>query len=223
GSAKEKVVLGREPHLVLDGAAVADEMVAARQAIVVVHDAVREMVDEAAAERRRARLDWVKIKVMTAASGFVAGEASALVNWVGRGIRLLTAAPRRVPEGGLRGPPTLVQNVETLAHLALIARHGARWFRSLGTPAEPGSMLITVIGAVRRPGVYEVEIGRAVGEALEVAGGPAAPLGALLIGGYFGTWADPATAGPLPLSAAGQRPVWRARRSRPGPPPRPRP
>ena len=206
-SAKDKVLLAREPHLVLDGAALAAEMVAARQAIVVVHDAVREMVDEAAAERRRARLDWVKIKVMTAASGFVAGEASALVNWVGRGIPLPTAAPPRVSERGLRGHPTLVQNVETLAHLALIARHGARWFRSLGTPAEPGSMLITVIGAVRRPGVYEVEIGRAVGEALEVAGGPAAPLGALLIGGYFGTWSDPATAGPLPLSAAGLRAI----------------
>ena len=137
-SAKDKVLLAREPHLVLDGAALAAEMVAARQAIVVVHDAVREMVDEAAAERRRARLDRVKIKVMTAASGFVAGEASALVNWVGRGIPLPTAVPPRVSERGLRGHPTLVQNVETLAHLALIARHGARWFRSLGTPAEPG-------------------------------------------------------------------------------------
>src|SRR5262249_10927179 len=152
-SAKDKVLPARGPP-----------PVAARQAIVVVHDAVREMVDEAAAERRRARLDRVKIKVMTAASGFVAGEASALVNWVGRGIPLPTAVPPRVSERGLRGHPTLVQNVETLAHLALIARHGARWFRSLGTPAEPGSMLITVIGAVRRPGRHEVESGRAVGE-----------------------------------------------------------
>jgi NADH:ubiquinone oxidoreductase subunit F (NADH-binding) len=60
---------------------------------------------------------------------------------------------------------------------------------------------------VRRPSVYEIEIGRPVGGVLEVAGGPVASLGALLIGGYFGTWADPATAGPLPFSTTGLRAI----------------
>ena len=202
-SAKDKVLLACAPHLVLDGAVLAAHMVGARQAIVVVHDAVREVVDGAAAERRRARLDRVKIKVMTGADRFVGGEASALVNWVAQGIPLPTATPPRVSESGLRGRPTLVQNVETLAHLALIARWGAQWFRSLGTTAEPGSILVTLIGAVRQPGVREIEIGMPLSDVLGRAGGPAAPLGALLIGGYFGTWADPAVAGPLPFSAEG--------------------
>ena len=202
-SAKDKVLLACAPHLVLDGAVLAAHMVGARSAIVVVHDAVREVVDTAAAERRRARLDRVKVKVMTGADRFVGGEASALVNWVAHGIPLPTATPPRVSESGLQSRPTLVQNVETLAHLALIARWGARWFRSLGTPAEPGSMLVTVIGGVRRPGVREIEIGTPVSDVLGLAGGPAVPLGALLIGGYFGTWADPAVAGPLPFSADG--------------------
>ena len=96
-----------------------------------------------------------------------------------------------------------MQNVETLAHLALIMRYGASWFRSAGTTAEPGSMLVTLLGAVRRPGVYEIEAGMPVGGLLGLAGGPAAPLGALLIGGYFGTWAAAADALPLPFSAAG--------------------
>ena len=122
-SAKDKVLLAREPHLVLDGAVLAARMVGAPRAIVVVHDAVREIVGDAAAERRRARMDRVKIRVMTGADGFVAGEASALVNWAGHGIPLPTATPPRVSERGLDGRPTLVQNVETLAHLALIARH----------------------------------------------------------------------------------------------------
>src|SRR5215472_9344906 len=202
-SAKDKVLLACAPHLVLDGAVLAAHMVGARQAIVVVHDAVREVVDGAAAERRRARLDRVKIKVMTGAARFVGGEASALVNWVAQGIPLPTATPPRVSECGLLSRPTLVQNVETLAHLALIARWGARWFRSLGTAAEPGSMLVTVIGAVRQPGVREIEIGTPAGEVLGLAGGPAAPLGALLIGGYFGTWAHPEAVCPLPFSANG--------------------
>src|SRR5262245_11254721 len=73
-SAKDKALLACEPHLVLDGAVLAAHMVGARQAIVVVHDAVREVVDGAAAERRRARLDRVKIKVMTGAGRFVGGE-----------------------------------------------------------------------------------------------------------------------------------------------------
>jgi NADH:ubiquinone oxidoreductase subunit F (NADH-binding) len=202
-SAKDKVLLAREPHLVLDGAVLAAGMLGARQAMVVAHGAVREVVDAAAAERRRARLDPAKLKIMTGADRFVGGEASALVNWVGRGIPLPTATPPHIFESGLYGRPTLVCNVETLAHLALIARRGARWFRSLGTQAEPGSMLVTVIGAVHRPAVYEIELGMPVDGVLGLAGGPSAPLGALLLGGYFGTWADPAAARPLPFSAEG--------------------
>jgi NADH:ubiquinone oxidoreductase subunit F (NADH-binding) len=202
-SAKDKVLLAREPHLVLDGAVLAAHLVGARQAFVVVHEAVREIVDEAAAERRRARCDQIRLKIRTGADRFVGGEASALVNWVGNGVPRPTATPPRVSDRGLDGRPTLVQNVETLAHLALIGRYGAQWFRSLGTPAEPGSMLVTLTGAVHRPGVYETEIGRPVHEVLALAGGAAAPLGALLIGGYFGTWADPEAAGPLPFSAGG--------------------
>ena len=206
-SAKDKVLLAQAPHLVLDGAVLAARLIGARQAIVVVHAAVREIVDDAVAERRRIRYDPVPVRVLTGADRFVAGEASALVNWVGHGIAAPTTVPPRVSERGLGGRPTLVQNVETLAHLALIARHGAAWFRSLGTPAEPGSMLVTVIGAVREPGVYEIGIGTPVRDVLAVAGGPAAPLTALLVGGYFGTWVGLAVAAARPFSVAGLRPA----------------
>jgi NADH:ubiquinone oxidoreductase subunit F (NADH-binding) len=202
-SAKDKVLLAREPHLILDGAVLAAEMVGAGHAVLVVHHAVREIVDDAVAERRSVRLDRIGLRVMTAADRFVAGEASAVVHWVERGDPRPTRMPPRLSEHGLGGRPTLVQNVETLAHLALIARHGADWFRSTGTSAEPGSMLVTLIGAVRRPGVYEIEIGMPVDQVLGLTGGPAAPLTALLLGGYFGTWVPWRAAAALPLSAAG--------------------
>ena len=202
-SAKDRVLMARSPQLVLDGAVLAAEMIGASKAVVVVHRDVREIVAGAVAERVRARSGRVRLEVRTAADRFVAGQASAVVHWIQRGVPTPTATPPHLSRRGLRGAPTLVQNVETLAHLALIARYGASWFRSAGTPAEPGSMLVTVLGAVRRPAVLEVEIGMPVGEVLELAGGASAPPQALLLGGDFGTWVDAAEAVGLPFSSAG--------------------
>jgi NADH:ubiquinone oxidoreductase subunit F (NADH-binding) len=202
-SAKDRVLMASSPHLVLDGAVLAAELTGAREAVIVAHRDVREIMDEAAVERARAALDRVRLVVRTAAEGFVAGQASAVVRWIQRGVPAPTATPPRLAQRGLHGAPTLVQNVETLAHLALIARYGAAWFRSAGTSAEPGTMLVTVAGAVRQPGVLEIGIGVPVGQVLEQAGGTSAPLRALLIGGYFGTWVDAAAALGRPFSSAG--------------------
>ena len=202
-SFKDRVLMARSPHPVLDGAVLAAELTGAGRAVIVVHRDVREIMDEAAVERARVGRDRIRLEVRTAADGFVAGQASAVVRWVQRGVAAPTATPPRLAQRGLGGAPTLVQNVETLAHLALIARYGAAWFRSAGTPAEPGTMLVTVLGAVREPGVLEVGTGTAVGQLLELAGGASAPPQALLLGGYFGGWVDAAGAPGLPFSSAG--------------------
>jgi len=141
-SAKDKVLMATSPHLVLDAAVAAAELVGASEAVIVAHQAVSEIVAWAVAERRRARLDRVKLSVLPAADRFVAGEASAVVHWIERGDPRPRWTPGRLSERGLHGQPTLVQNVETLAHLALIARFGANWFRGVGTPSEPRSMLV---------------------------------------------------------------------------------
>jgi len=98
-----------------------------------------------------------------------------------------------------------VHNAETLAHMALIARRGARWFRAAGLPSAPGSMLVTVSGAVHRPGVYEIEMGTTTGDVIALAGGPSETLRALLVGGYFGTWLPTAAAWPVPMTHTGLR------------------
>jgi NADH:ubiquinone oxidoreductase subunit F (NADH-binding) len=199
-SAKDKVLMAQAPHLVLDGAVIAAGLVGAGDAVIVAHQAVSDIVAAAAAQRRRARADRVRLRVVPAADRFVAGEASAVMNWIGSGVPKPTPTPPRLSEHGLHGRPTLVQNVETLAHLALIARHGADWFRAVGTQREPGSMLVTLAGAVRRPGVYEIAIGTAVTAVLDQAGGPDGRLGAFLIGGYFGSWVEASRAAQLALS-----------------------
>ncbi len=181
---------------------------------MVVHRDVRESVDAALAERRRIRLDSTKIRVVTAADGFVAGEASAVVNWVGRAAPIPLGKAPRMTERGLQGRPTLVQNVETLAHLGLVGRHGADWFRQVGTADEPGTMLVTLAGSLVTPGVFEVAIGTPTSDVLELAGGPSAPIQALLIGGYFGTWIPAPAALSAPFSTERARGRTRGRPGR---------
>ena len=93
-----------------------------------------------------------KVRVVGIPSRYVAGEERALVHFLNGGEAKPTSVPPRPFERGVHGRPTLVHNVETLADLALIARNGAEWYRSFGLPDEPGSMLVTVGGAVAPPG-----------------------------------------------------------------------
>lgn len=117
---------------------------------------------------------------------FVAGEESAVVNFL-EGRRAVPRDRRqRVYERGIAGRPTLVLNVETLAHIALIARYGAGWFREHGELDDPGTFLATVAGDADRPGVYELARGTDLADLLDCAGGGSPQ--AVLIGGYHGNW-----------------------------------
>lgn len=185
-SGKDKVLLRCTPQLVLDGAVLAAAAVGARRAVVALAEgarAERAALARAIEERHRARLDGgVRVALAVVPDGFVAGEETALVRAVEGGPALPEFGPKPFERG------VLVQNVETLAHVALIARYGAEWFRSLGTADEPGSTLVTVSGAVRAPGVYEVALGMPFRELVTAAGGATEPLQAFLVGGYFGSW-----------------------------------
>ncbi len=197
-SCKDAVLAQTAPHLVIDGAVVAAAAVGARDVYLCVDrlDTATWHALDAAAARRPA--GEPPVAVYAAPAHYVSGESTALARWVGGGeARPVFGA--RPDQRGVRGRPTLVQNAETVAHLALIARHGAAWFRSLGTPTEPGSMLVTVVGDVARPGVLEVAIGTPVRAIIERAGSVARPQ-AVLFGGYGGQWVPYATASELRLS-----------------------
>lgn len=193
-SGKDKVLLRFVPQLVLDGAVLAAIAVGADEAIVAVSESAKAehaALEAALRERRQARLDkGVRLGVVAVPDAFVAGEESALVNVLGGGLALPTTKPPRPFERGVGAAPTLVQNVETLAHLALLARRGAAWFREVGTREAPGTTLVTLSGAVARPGVYEIALGTPLQELVAEAGGTTAPPRAVLAGGYFGSWLD---------------------------------
>ncbi|MFZ0089336.1 MAG: NADH-ubiquinone oxidoreductase-F iron-sulfur binding region domain-containing protein [Solirubrobacteraceae bacterium] len=189
-SKKDRVLLRELPHLVIDGAVVAAHAIGAREAIIAVpqgHGRTAESLRLAVGQRSKTgRRGELRFELVGVPERYLAGQESALVNLLSGGPARPTFGARPF-EHGVRQRPTLVQNVETLAHLALIARHGPTWFRQLGTAEDPGSALVTVSGAVAHPGVYEIEHGWPLSDLLDSAR-VTDDLSAVLIGGYSGSW-----------------------------------
>lgn len=190
-SVKDRTVLRRAPHLVLDGALAVAQAVRATRVIVAVHDlAAADAVERATRERRDTR----RVRVAVTGPEFVGGEARTL-------LRVLAGGPALPP--GRRSLPTsdgyLVSNVETFAQTAVLVRTGARGFAATGLQTEPGTALLSVGGAVARPGVVEVPLGTPLGILLRAAG--ADDTAFVVAGGYHGAWlrSDP----DLPISRAG--------------------
>jgi len=203
-SRKDELLLRLAPNLVLDGLQLAAETVGATEAHLYLHGAARPEILRALAERAARGLDGRSVTVTQAPPRFLAGQETALVNRLGGGPAMPTFQPPRVSERGLGGAPTLVQNVETLAHIALIARYGPRWFRAVGTDAEPGSMLATVYRPDLKTQVVEAEIGTPLRDLLG-DGDEAQGIQAWLIGGYHGTWLPLPQAAELTLDNAALR------------------
>jgi NADH:ubiquinone oxidoreductase subunit F (NADH-binding) len=207
-SYKDRILMANRPHLVIDGAILAAEAVGADEIILYIgreHEAAVDAMSEAL-EERKGEIGQ-RARIVQAPIGYVAGEATAVVNFINRGKALPTTTPPRVSERGVGKKPTLVQNVESLAYAALIARYGEEWYRSAGRHESRGTGLITLSGAVRDEGVLEIELGTTVGEVATAYGGRLAGTQAVVLGGYFGTWASAADAWELPLDPAAMKAV----------------
>ena len=192
-SLKDRTLMQALPHLVLDGAQLAAQAVGADELIVCVCETAPASVESAAqavTERERLPTDSAHMRVTVVPGDYVAGQEAALVNHLNGGPAIPTFTPPMVFQQGVRRRPTLVANTETLAHIALIARHGPDWFRQLGTASQPGSALVTLSGTVAHPGVYEIEHGASLVSLIDAAGGCLGSPRALLVGGYGGSWID---------------------------------
>lgn len=185
-SRKDAALLATSPHLVLDGIVLAAQAIGATRAYLCVH-ALRP---ELRAALRTHDLGGVRVEARETPRRYVASEETALVNWVTGGPALPTAHRVRPVDRGF-----LVLNTETLANVALAVHLGPYAYRATGDPAEPGTLLVTLAGAVPRPGVVEVPTGTPAGELV----GP----GPVLTGGYGGAWLADATG--VPLTRAGMR------------------
>jgi NADH:ubiquinone oxidoreductase subunit F (NADH-binding) len=192
-SDKDKVLLSRAPHLVLDGAQFLAALCRARRIVVCIpvgRDAVAAAVEHAIGERSAAQYARASELVVRPPDRFVAGEESALVSWIDHQRSLPVFRPDKAIPLRLGKRPALVHNAETLAHIALIARHGPEGFLARGLVEEPGTSLVTLSGAVAQPGVVEIDRGTPLSEIVRRAT-PVESAQALLVGGYGGNWVGP--------------------------------
>lgn len=183
---KDTALLLHAPHLVLDGALLAAAALGADDVVVAVtREDVEQSVRDAVAERGPAGR---RVRVARLPERFVTGEGTALISGLNGGAVLPSGQKVRTSERGLGGVPTLLSNTETFAQLGFAARLGAREYRAVGLPAEPGTVLLTVAGST----VVETPTGSSLAYVLELCG--TAPGQGVLVGGYHGRWLDPVAA-----------------------------
>jgi len=202
GTYKDRALLRTDPYSVLEGALISALAVGAADVVVALKPGEEGRVAAAIKEMEQAGMTGgVPVSVITGPSEYLFGEETALLEVVdGRPPFPRIAPPYRRgvvevvevgtvgmagPGPGTLAPPALVDNVETLAHVTHIVGRGAAWFRELGTPDSPGTIVCTVTGDVRRPGVGEVAMGTTVRQAIDEIGGGTAteqPVKAVLTG-----------------------------------------
>ncbi len=188
-SGKDAFLLTHVPHLVLDGATLAAAALNANRVVVYVPHRLVASAAGAVRERRRAGVDPVPIEVIECPDRYLSGQESAVVRALSDGPAIPNfVGIQSIRDRGVRGRPTLVQNVETLAHVAMISRYGGQWFRGLGTADSPGTMLLTVTGRWAEPQIVEAPLGVTLRDLLQLTPHDAEGYRGALLGGYGGGW-----------------------------------
>jgi formate dehydrogenase beta subunit len=198
GTIKDRYVMELRPHLLVEGIVIAMRFAQAEHGFVYLREEyaesrrrVQQAIDEFGAA---GLLEGRTLELVIGAGAYIAGEETAMLESM-EGRR---AMPRLRPpfpaQVGYLGLPTLINNVETLAHLPSILREGGEWWAALGRRGVPGARLWSVSGAVAKPGCYEAPNGVTTRELVEgYAGGFPDEVGAVVPGG--------AASGILPASA----------------------
>ena len=198
GTIKDRYVMELRPHLMVEGTVLAMRVLGASEGYIYLREEYatsRTRLQTALDEFRAAGLlDGITLELVVGAGAYIAGEETAMLESM-EGRR---AMPRLKPpfpsQFGYLGRPTLIQNVETLAHIPAIVVNGGAWWAALGTREASGTRLWSVTGAVAKPGCYEAPNGVTTRELVEEhAGGFTGEVGAIVPGG--------AASGILPPSA----------------------
>ncbi len=186
GTFKDRVILDHKPHMLIEGTILAAYAMGAREAYIylrweypaqyrILEKAIQEAYEKGyLGENILGTSFSLDMYLFRGAGAYICGEETALLESL-EGKR---GEPRLKPpfpaQAGLYGKPTAVNNVETLASVPPIVKHGAEWYRSFGTEKSPGTKLFNVSGGVKHPGTWEIPLGSITLRELvfDLAGGP---------------------------------------------------
>ncbi len=184
GSFKDRLIMERGPHQMLEGILIGAWAVGASKTYIYirgeykvpvrrVEQAVKELYERGYLGQKilgKKGFDH-DIVVHSGAGAYICGEETGLLE----SLEGKKGQPRKKPpfpaQYGAFGLPTTVNNVETFAHVPFIVARGIDWFRTIGTEKSPGTTLFGVSGHVERPGVFELPLGTPLGEIIDHAGG----------------------------------------------------
>lgn len=172
GTFKDRDVILRRPHLLLEGLAIAAYTVGARDILIYVRG---EFVEERrslehALTLAAPHLEDFSFQLVSGHGAYICGEETALLESLEGRRGMPRLKPPYPTEAGFRQKPTLINNVETLACVPAILTRGGEWFKSLGR-SEAGTKLYCLSGHVQHPGVYELPLGVTLNELVATAGG----------------------------------------------------
>ena len=198
---KDREILLRAPHLVIEGMVLGALVVGARRGYVYIRHEYFDQIHAVEAEIQRARAQGVvgpdvlgtrqsfELEVFESPGGYICGEQSALIEAIEEHRAEPRNRPPAIEANGLDNQPTLLNNVETFAWVPAIVLNGGAWYRDCGVAESPwyiarrtgdkperwprgrGLRFFSICGDVARPGVYEVPVGLTVGELIKMAGG----------------------------------------------------
>jgi len=201
GAFMDRSVLESDPHAVLEGMAIAGYAIGASRGVIYVRAeyplAVKRLSIALAQAAKSGFLGRnifgngfdFSISLMEGAGAFVCGEETALIKSLEGERGMPRLRPPFPSTSGLRGKPTCINNVETLANVPWIIRHGAAVYAAIGTPGSKGTKVFALAGKIARGGLVEVPMGTTIREIVEEIGGGSAtglPVKAVQIGGPSG-------------------------------------
>ncbi|TLM79677.1 NADH-quinone oxidoreductase subunit NuoF [Microbulbifer harenosus] len=187
GAFKDRYLMERDPHLLIEGMLIAARAIGAETAYIFIRGeyhlaaerlahALQEAVNAGLLGQRIMQREFsLRIHLHRSAGNYICGEETALLNAL-EGRRAIPRAKPPFPQvSGLWGMPTVVNNVETLCNLPCLLALGEDWYRGLGREKDTGSKLFGVSGRVKHPGLWELPMGTPIRKIIEQHAGGMAP------------------------------------------------